>query len=336
MRQVERLEARRLLASFTASSVAELIADMNAANAAGGSNTITLAPGAMFRLTTPDNVWGHPNGLPVIAAGNDLTIVGNGDTIERSTATGTPAFRLLGVATGGTLTLNNLTLSNGLAFHPSVGVWGQGGAIDNQGTLSLSGVTIQNCVALGHIAYPSFGGGIYSSGTLTISNSVLVNNQSLGGDGAADGSFSISGNTGLGGGLYVAGGTATLTNTTVTSNLARGGNGANGFKSRGKEGAWFQGGGNGGDAFGGGIYAYSNATVTLRGTTITRNIARGGTGGSAPKGLPKGADGVGRGGGLYVAANALVSLDPTTQMNIRSNSASTSDADIFGSFSVLG
>ena len=44
MRPVEHLEARRLLASFTASSVTELIADINAANAAGGSNTITLAP----------------------------------------------------------------------------------------------------------------------------------------------------------------------------------------------------------------------------------------------------------------------------------------------------
>src|SRR4051795_3866573 len=42
MRNVEPLESRRLLASFTASSVTDLIADINAANAAGGTNTITL------------------------------------------------------------------------------------------------------------------------------------------------------------------------------------------------------------------------------------------------------------------------------------------------------
>src|SRR3954465_12151053 len=94
MRNVEQLEARRLLASFTASSVAELVGDINAANAAGASNTITLAPAATFTLTAGDNYNPNPNGLPAVAAGNDLTILGNGDTIQRSTATGTPAFRL--------------------------------------------------------------------------------------------------------------------------------------------------------------------------------------------------------------------------------------------------
>ena len=53
------------------------------------------------------------NGLPVIAAKDNLTIVGNGDTIERSTAVGTPLFRLLDVASGGSLTLENLTLQGG-------------------------------------------------------------------------------------------------------------------------------------------------------------------------------------------------------------------------------
>jgi hypothetical protein len=56
MKQVELLESRRLLASFTASSVAELVGDINAANAAGGANTITLAAGAAFSLTAVDNV----------------------------------------------------------------------------------------------------------------------------------------------------------------------------------------------------------------------------------------------------------------------------------------
>ena len=43
-----------------------------------------------------------------------MTIVGNGDTIERSTAASTPDFRLLDVARGGSLTLENLTLQGGM------------------------------------------------------------------------------------------------------------------------------------------------------------------------------------------------------------------------------
>src|SRR4051812_21699431 len=120
MRLVEQLEPRRLLTSFTASSVADLIADINAANAAGGSNTITLSSGTTFKLSAVDNGTDGPSGLPVIAVGDELTILGNGDTIERSSGGGTPGFRLFDVAAGGSLSLNGLTLSGGLA---------QGGAI---------------------------------------------------------------------------------------------------------------------------------------------------------------------------------------------------------------
>src|SRR5262245_19455096 len=67
--RVEALEDRSVPANFTAASVADLIADINAANAAGGSNTITLAPGAIFKLTAVNNSADGPNGLPVIAGG---------------------------------------------------------------------------------------------------------------------------------------------------------------------------------------------------------------------------------------------------------------------------
>ena len=73
----------------------------------------------------------------------------------------------------------------------------------------------------------------------------------------------------------------------------------------------------------------------LRGTTITQNSATGGPGGNSPKGLPNGADGMGQGGGIYIGPSALVSLDSFTQSHASGNSASTSDNDIFGSFSIL-
>ncbi len=54
-------------------------------------------------------------GLLVVAANNNLTIIGKGATIGRSTAAGTPAFHLFDAAAGAALTLNNLTIANGRA-----------------------------------------------------------------------------------------------------------------------------------------------------------------------------------------------------------------------------
>src|SRR5262249_2212407 len=138
---VERLEDRTVPANFTAATVPELIADINAANALGGPNTITLVPGAAFTLTAADNTTDGGNGLPVVAAGDDLTVLGSGDVIERSTAGGTPAFRLFDVAAGASLTLASLTLQGGLALGSGAAA---GGAISSQGALTLSGVTVQN------------------------------------------------------------------------------------------------------------------------------------------------------------------------------------------------
>ena len=72
--------------NWSAHSVSDLIAAINAANSAGGVNTITLAAGKTFTLTAVNNTTDGPNGLPVIAANNKLTIRGNGATIARSKA----------------------------------------------------------------------------------------------------------------------------------------------------------------------------------------------------------------------------------------------------------
>src|SRR5262245_32081503 len=81
---VEPLDDRAVPASFPAATVADLIADINAANLSPEADTITLAPHKTFTLSE--------TGLPDIAAeGGSLTIVGNGDVIERSTARKTPA-----------------------------------------------------------------------------------------------------------------------------------------------------------------------------------------------------------------------------------------------------
>src|SRR5262245_38933327 len=81
--RLEPMEDRIVPASYAAANVTELIASINAANATVGADTITLAAGKTFTLTVADNTTDGPTGLPVIAAGEDLTIVGNGDVVER-------------------------------------------------------------------------------------------------------------------------------------------------------------------------------------------------------------------------------------------------------------
>ena len=86
---LEQLEERALLSSYSAATASDLIADINAANKAGGTNTITLAAPTSnpYVLTTVDNPTNGLTGLPVISGANkpdNLTIIGNGDTIEWS------------------------------------------------------------------------------------------------------------------------------------------------------------------------------------------------------------------------------------------------------------
>ena len=60
---------------------------LNAARNTGGTATIMLAAGAMYDLTSVDNYWYGPDGLPAISS--NVTINGQGATIER---TGTHRF----------------------------------------------------------------------------------------------------------------------------------------------------------------------------------------------------------------------------------------------------
>ncbi len=68
--RLEQLEGRVVLSSYTAATVSDLIADINASNHAGGPNTITLsAPSSSpYFLTSVDNTTDGPTGLPVVAA----------------------------------------------------------------------------------------------------------------------------------------------------------------------------------------------------------------------------------------------------------------------------
>jgi len=369
--RLESLESRNLLTNYTAATVSDLIAEIKAANQVGGSNAITLvAPTTSpYVLTAVDNTTDGPTGLPVIAANDNLTIVGNGDAIARSSAAGTPAFRLLDVAAAASLTLKSVTLQGGLA--PS----SNGGAIYSQGTVELNDVTVQNNVAqdwwsggslgFGYLVGGA-GGGIYSDGALTLEGGTTVrNNQAVGGPVEFR-----AGADGLGGGLYIAGGTVALINANVSSNTTQGGQG----------GIYLQPHphghpvppippGPGGNGLGGGLYV-AGGTVTLTSDTLSSNSARGGQGGgwyggtgaaggdgfggalyvaggtvtlrndtvtsNTAQGGPGGSGSVigspgpGQGGGLYIGTLVTVYLDAFSQAHVIKNTPSTSDPNIHG------
>jgi hypothetical protein len=333
--RLEALEDRTLLNSYLAATAADLINDINLANAAGGANTITLTapPSSPYTLTAGDNTTDGATGLPVIAAGDNLTIVGNSDTIGRSTASATPAFRLLDVAAGATLTLQGLTLTDGLASGS--GVSAQGGAIYSQGALTLNGVTVQNNT--GGNGGEGLGGAIYvGSGAVTLNNSTLSGNAAQGGGGGAiyvNGGASatlinstLSVNTAqAGGGLYNDG-TVTLTNVTFSGNTARGADGVSGATGLG--GAIFVGSGavtlnnstlsnNAAQVGGGGaIYVNGGASATLSNSTVSGNTAQGGVAQGRQNGVA---------GGLYNDRGTVT----LTNVTVSGNSASYGAGGMF-------
>ncbi len=189
--------------------VAALKNAIAAANSNGQADVINLATGGLYTLTTVDNSTNGPNGLPVIlndVAGLDLTINGNGATIQRSTATPTPSFRILQISGGATVNCNGLIIRDGKAtgnFPNSVG----GGIFNFQSTLTLTNCVLRENTGL-------FGGGLYNNGGAVDVRSCLVEkNHGLG----------TSNNTGIGGGLFSLGGTLTLLASTVQGNTCDGG-----------------------------------------------------------------------------------------------------------------
>jgi hypothetical protein len=304
----EVLEVRSLLSSYTAASVSALVGDINAANANGGTNTITLAANTTFDLTAVNNTTNGANGLPVISGKNgadNLTIFGNGATIDRSTAAGTPAFRLFDVASGNSLTLHNVTLQGG----KTLGFFGAaaGGAIDNQGTLVLSNVMVQNNAALGvpGRGQDAAGGGIWSNGSLTLENSTVFQANSAVGSNEPPIS-SKNGGSAFGGAICIAGGTASITGSFFGAYNQLHGN----FAEGGVGGA----GGRDGSAYGGAIYV-AGGTVTLNADTVG-NQGSYGDSSNVAQGPSLSPTGRGYGGGLYMAGGNVTLTNDSIRFNV--------------------
>jgi hypothetical protein len=253
------LEVQAKIFRCSAGDVPCLIDAINEANANGEVNTIRLAAGT-YTLTAPMTPFPNPNGLPVITS--SLTITGRGaETTIIERGANALGFRILQVATAGTLTLKRLTLRGGV-------IVGVGGGILNDGTLTL----MHSAVIANGSAGCLGGGGIATSGTATIAHSTIADNLCLV----------------FGGGLNILGGTVTLHASTVTSNVAQGGGGGianGGFFGGGPPGGMViitesaithnatEGGGGGG----GGI-ANNNGLMEIINTTIAANTSIRGNG----------------------------------------------------------
>ena len=210
------------------------------------------------------------------------------------------------------------------------------GSIDGPGTLELTNCTISGNQAIGGPGGVAAGGGLDNSFlipsllppdtsfpkvTATITGSLIINNQALGGAGDPG----VNGGDGVGGGISV--GSANffdlrdassliISDSTIAGNTARGGNGGSGA--------------DGGNGLGGGIWFGQPTSPapqnSIDNSVITGNFALGGQAGAGAGG----SDGQGLGGGLYIDGATV----HATRTLIKKNSASNHlYNDLFGTLS---
>ena len=214
---------------------------INAANSAGGSNIIVF-DGTVFYFGGSITLGSN---LPAVTS--TLSISGPGATLM--TVNGAGSYRPFTVNGGGNLTLNGLTISGGYANNST------GGAVNNNGTLTVTNSVITNNSSAG---FSSYGGGISNNGTLTVSSSTFSGNSAQDNPGGAlassggtvtvtDSSFNgNSSSNSVGGAIYVNGGTLSVTSSTLSGNSA--------------------------SSSGGGVYN-DGSTITLINTTLSNNNA---------------------------------------------------------------
>ena len=182
------------------------------------------------------------------ALDNNIEIDGPGAldlTVQRDFYT--PTFSVFVVDSGVTVGLSGLSIAGGNSIS------GDGGGLDNFGTVTVTGV-----IFTGNSANNGYGGGVFneSGGTLSVIGSAFTGNSATSGgglynDGAAtvtDSAFNCNAaNNGYGGGLFNANGrTVTLVGTSFNGNSA---------------------------AYGGGINNNDGGILTVAGSSFTGNSA---------------------------------------------------------------
>ena len=248
-RALELLEDRALLSTITVTSLADnttsdddttLREAIELAESQSGADTIvfdaSLFAAGDQTISLTEYTMNDDAGFTSFVISSDITIEGpsgnNGLTIQRGVSA--DLFRLFTVKETGSLTLQWLTLSDGVA---------QGG---DGGTSSGAG---------GGGGGAGLGGAIFNQGTLTVKNSLLRNNQAIGGDGGAG--------AGPGEGVAAGAGGGGISEPGSNSPFDIGGDG--GGINGGLGGQFDSSGANGGLGGGGGGAAYSSGADTSGG-----------------------------------------------------------------------
>jgi predicted outer membrane repeat protein len=191
-----------------------------------------------------------------------LAIIGPGAsrlTIKRSSAAGTPQFRVVAVPAAATVTLSGVTVSNGFADEGDGLITGgrSGLGVFNAGTMTLTDSIVSGNQGLDWVN--SNGGGICNTGTMTIVRTIIRDNVSAS----------------VGGGICTWG-PLTIRDSLISNNRSTGGRGGGIFVNADTtiSGSTFD--GNSAfndlltDAGGGAIYAQSG-TLRLHNSTVSNN-----------------------------------------------------------------
>ena len=250
--------------------------------------TVHIAPGTYTENDTID--------LP---SNDSLTLQGAGaaTTVVDANSAGND----FGITGSGAVTLDGLTIENGVAQGASGGNTANGGAIDNaDGDLTLTNDVFNNDAATGGTGNlfdsggDAYGGAIYdANGDLAVTNDSFTHDAATGGNGGTGGG---NGGNAYGGALFMQAGTLTMTNATFSSDSSFGGNGTHASTA-----------GNGGDGDGGALYTGA-VSSTLTSVTFSSDTA---SGGGTAVGAQGGNGGNGYGGALY-SVGAAASLSNTT------------------------
>jgi CSLREA domain-containing protein len=206
------------LCSISDCSLREAI---NAANAAAGANTVQFAANVTGTITLSLG--------ELVITDAPVTITGPGARVLSVDAN--LASRILSIAPvsqNTTISISGLTFTRGQVNSPEPGGSASlGGAILNssKANTTLTSCTISGCFAVAAPGAVGAGGAVNNDGTMTIIGCTFRNNSAVGGSITTRGS-TASGGPGAGGGIEN-GGTVTLQNCTFSNNTAQGGNGGN-------------------------------------------------------------------------------------------------------------
>jgi hypothetical protein len=291
--------------NIAAGDIAAFRAAITASNTDNQSDTINLAAGATYTFSDVADTADGGNALPSVVTDNNtttntLTINGNGATLVRSAAAGTPFFRFIreNVSSLGapppTLTVNGINFGNG-QIDPTANFLYGGAVYLAGGNLSMTdcGFTINQAPNGGAVGADQVS---VNPRSLTITRGTFSQNSAVGptGQGAggavyslgdstvtiADSTFNANTSMAEGGALRVqtSSTTTTISGSTFTNNTANGGNGGGGIFLQGTTNISTSNiSGNISAAGGGGVWDQGGGPLTVTDTTVSNNNANGST-----------------------------------------------------------